>query len=285
LLLVVVVVATVAAVASAACKQQTVYPKNGGELRIALQTANAGTTIVLAHGVTYSLDKDVAFLFSANGGEDCPVLITTDEPSLGYATIANFLYVSYSNFVTFANVSFAVDGTAVQCSGKDILFENARFSTKKSATSSGFGIIIMSDSSRITLRKCEFVNNDGVAAVLSQSVSHISFEECNFTNNTRDMTVEPSSDISITESVFVGRPVLHLDKVGKMDIRHNLFVSTDDSQMSVIYLDNIVDAQGIRNNFFVKDKGNAIVSSCNVCASNKVVGKAPLTIYGLDYNC
>jgi len=286
-----VVVATVAAVASAACTLKTVTVQNGDELRSALKTVTAGTTIVLTHGVTYSLAKDMLFQMSAYGEEDCPIVITTDDlgPSLDdYATIANFFYVISSSYVVFANVSFSVEGTAVYCTGKNLLFENVVFSTKKTSTSAGIGVALLSDSTGITFRKCVFVNNDGIAAVLSQGVSHVAFGECNFTNNTRDVSADRCSDVSITESLFVGRPVLQLEKVSQMVIRDNLFMRTDDSFWNIIYLQFFADAQGIRNNFFVKDKGYAMICSgctCKVCASNKVIGGAQLTPDNVDYSC
>jgi len=284
------VIATIVAIASAGCQYRDIHVTTGAELNIALQAAAPGVNIILQYGTTFTLPNKI-FTMTANGDKDCPITIKPEEYGsyAGPAVIGTTLNLTSSTFVKVVNVTiFGIDNSAVS-NGRNVVFEGVHFSCKVGNQLSCYGASL-NKASKVEFHDCVFENNE--MGFYGANISSVSFDRCKFVDNNQDMMVLTTSDVSITECSYYGNKTslpswIFFDKCKSLNVRDNFFMCYNKVITSGVFIDHDVDVKGIRNNYFVVEKGGyAIgVNLYRVCASNQVFGGGKLCNGYLDTSC
>jgi len=275
------VAAATVAVASAGCVHTTTTVSNTDEFLDALQSAQAGDSIVLSSG-TYKSDS---FVLNNKGQKNCPITITADRPGatingmLKFDGIAN---VNVSNVDIKGNGDYCVYATNVE----NIVFDNVHF-----YNSDNVGLLIQGGSS-CTVDNCTF-DKMGPYGIILSGTDKTTVHSCIFGDGIGYNGVfitSSSKNNAVLSNSFYGngyskaRPswVSIDDNCAKNEVSYNTFINPNSHPMAGgVSCSSGAESNVFKENFMVLTKNAygfqlARPSNQKVCGSNKVFG-APLT--------
>jgi len=267
--------------AYAGCTTHEVDVTNAAEFKNALENAQPGDNIVLAHGA-FDLGSTKQFVLTNSGDSDCPIVISCAKP--GDAIVMSTLNISGSNYVEVWNLTLRAKNVALYYNGGGYsVLDSLNVSSEK-----GYGMYLWSCDS-MTVNNCIFGNTEKNALVLGSSYSSvISF--CNFLDGIKQAAIDVNYAVRravINHCVFYGSGYTNAKAwmtVGSDShdnkINYNFFYNPDNKKMQSGILCTGGSDNSFKHNIMILNEGAYGYSIGHtmqtVCANNVVEGGAEL---------
>jgi len=240
------VIAAIAAVSNASCPMTDVNVEDASQFQSALQTAKAGTRIVLTSIGSYSF-KSNGFTINLLGQPDCPIVITSKIVFDLLANVEGPVNFTNSQYVQVEKIAFTpyYEDKDVVVSGQYITFDRTTF-TKEA--------LILQNANHITVKNSTFDSDDYGITMLETSDSSV--DNCTFSNNFSDKAIRimKSENIMVSSCSFWGREENHDGKTGILmtnsngiKLSDNFFWLDSSSIEEFVYVRSCYDYYFMRN--------------------------------------